>query len=473
MIQEMKPYIFKAFEQDSMKEEFGLDTSLTSLSWLQQLNCRTGLNKDLQTPTTAPPPRLSLRRDNASGEWKSSKSLLDQLPSVEDIDEAIKRDHQIDIDLNWGTVMEPKPPHNFATLIYMAIRSTQIAKVTLNDIYTYIQNRYMYYRVANPVWKNSIRHNLTQNKFFKKTMRPDCDDGPTKGGFWTLDINIDNIEDFSRGIWRQSRVRQKHSQGKTSGASKLSGVKISSKSLKSGKVTKGQTKVGKFSPKNRRKSSASSNCSVSSPTISLANLSLQSKTNSRDDTLPSDMMSDNWNLFGECSEDVFSEIVDHAWDGEGPVRFFSVYSGADAEMDSSAHDLETTLATAGEDGGYDSPASEAILDPCPPPRKQEATQDVHVMAPEASNLAHPEDLEQLGTGITPTPDFDNLAENAKTSVEFGIMKDMNLEVIGVGIPLLPRSDLVSPQGLEKIKEETLSQIMNDLDSAPIPLDWEL
>lgn len=64
---------------------------------------------------------------------------------------------------------------------------------------------------------------------------------------------------------------------------------------------------------------------------------------------------------------------------------------------------------------------------------------------------------------------------------FGIMKDINheaisLEVVGVGIPLLPRCDLMSPPGITKvspIKGERLSQIMEELDDCPIPLDWEL
>ena len=72
-----------------------MDTSLTSLNWLQKLNCRTGLSDALQTPTSAPLPRLSLQRDLASGGWKTPQNLLDRLPSTIELDEAIKKEHQV------------------------------------------------------------------------------------------------------------------------------------------------------------------------------------------------------------------------------------------------------------------------------------------------------------------------------------------------------------------------------------------
>lgn len=74
-------------------------------------------------------------------------------------------------------------PHSYVALIYLAMKSSVRAKVTLAEIYEYILGRFPYYRNAGLGWKNSIRHTLTQQKCFVKVARLAVDGGG-KGGFW-------------------------------------------------------------------------------------------------------------------------------------------------------------------------------------------------------------------------------------------------------------------------------------------------
>lgn len=79
-----------------------------------------------------------------------------------------------------------KPAYSYSQLITQALESNEEKKLTLSQIYAFIKENYAYYRYADPVWQNSIRHNLSLNKNFKKVQRPH--NMPGKGGFWVLNI---------------------------------------------------------------------------------------------------------------------------------------------------------------------------------------------------------------------------------------------------------------------------------------------
>ncbi|XP_041036066.1 forkhead box protein J2-like isoform X5 [Carcharodon carcharias] len=64
-----------------------------------------------------------------------------------------------------------KPPHSYASLIRMAIQSTPTGRKTLREIYQWITENFQYYQQSTHGWKNSIRHNLSMNKCFRKIPR--------------------------------------------------------------------------------------------------------------------------------------------------------------------------------------------------------------------------------------------------------------------------------------------------------------
>ena len=103
-----------------------------------------------------------------------------------------------------------KPPYSYATLIGMAILRADQRRLTLSGIYQWIMHNFRYYRDSDAGWQNSIRHNLSLNKAFKKQERPK--DEPGKGNYWVIEQGCESqfLKRHLRKPLLSNRGRQLH-----------------------------------------------------------------------------------------------------------------------------------------------------------------------------------------------------------------------------------------------------------------------
>ena len=117
---------------------------------------------------------------------------------------------------------EVKPPYSYIALITMALESSPVGMMTLNEIYKFIENRFPYFRDNSQRWQNSIRHNLSLNDCFMKVPRLQSQSlSPSsasssksgKGNYWALHPNAGDM--FGNGSFLRRSKRFKMS-GKNS-----------------------------------------------------------------------------------------------------------------------------------------------------------------------------------------------------------------------------------------------------------------
>ncbi|NWU89287.1 FOXM1 protein, partial [Upupa epops] len=83
---------------------------------------------------------------------------------------------------SWQDSVSERPPYSYMAMIQFAINSTEKKRMTLKEIYTWIEDHFPYFKhVAKPGWKNSIRHNLSLHDMF---VRETSASG--KISFWTI-----------------------------------------------------------------------------------------------------------------------------------------------------------------------------------------------------------------------------------------------------------------------------------------------
>lgn len=143
-------------------EKKPLDLDLTNLNWLQNNDLLKGINTTPKPACLSPPRDVDVDLTFSPGDHNHEGG-------------GPKHSGAGKMNLS-GTKSNPrKPPYSFSSLIFMAIEDSSKKRLPVKDIYSWILERFPYFRNAPLGWKNSVRHNLSLNKCFKKV---DKDKGP-------------------------------------------------------------------------------------------------------------------------------------------------------------------------------------------------------------------------------------------------------------------------------------------------------
>ncbi|KAI1895331.1 hypothetical protein AGOR_G00105200 [Albula goreensis] len=151
---DLKPPVIK-LEKGNLEDE-----ELTNLNWLHE-------SKNLL---------------NSFGD-----SMLRSVSPVQDLDDDTPPS-PAQSDLPYDARQNPncKPPYSFSCLIFMAIEDSPSKRLPVKDIYNWILEHFPYFANAPTGWKNSVRHNLSLNKCFKKVDK-DRSQSIGKGSLWCID----------------------------------------------------------------------------------------------------------------------------------------------------------------------------------------------------------------------------------------------------------------------------------------------
>ena len=133
-----------------VKGEMDDDDELTSLAWLQDTNLIKNINAG----------EVDEQFTDDDGQ-KENGDIRTVVPTS-------APPHPPHVPYNPQKHINSKPPYSFSCLIFMAIEESPQKSLPVKDIYSWILKNFPYFLNAPTGWKNSVRHNLSLNKCFKK-----------------------------------------------------------------------------------------------------------------------------------------------------------------------------------------------------------------------------------------------------------------------------------------------------------------
>ncbi|KAH7888007.1 hypothetical protein F5I97DRAFT_1805363 [Phlebopus sp. FC_14] len=168
-----------------------------------------------------PPPKLAVKPEpqlpNSNAISRTSNKNGQHSPITTTIAPTSKKRKKPTQPLPRPEVMPPKPQLTYAQLCYRAIKGMG-GKATLQDICGWMMENFDWYRYNEGAgWENSVRHNLSSGRAFKKMERSTGEHG--KGFFWSVDEQYEHTfeEQEAKALAQsQAQFSQSHGNGRSS-----------------------------------------------------------------------------------------------------------------------------------------------------------------------------------------------------------------------------------------------------------------
>ncbi|KAF8370431.1 fkh-7 [Pristionchus pacificus] len=129
----------------------------------------------LSSPTIPPQSQSSFSSSSSNSNFMSKRARVSDKHTVLPISTDITKNR------DFYRTNDVRPPYTYASLIRQAIMDSPDCQLTLNEIYNWFTDTFMYFRRNAATWKNAVRHNLSLHKCFARVEQN------VKGAVWTVD----------------------------------------------------------------------------------------------------------------------------------------------------------------------------------------------------------------------------------------------------------------------------------------------
>ena len=151
--QEKKRGRKKKIRETSLESNGSIDGSLTSLTWLQDFKIPDISSRELYQTSL---PSKTNGNDHvfvATNECDKEPEKEDFFISISPLRRCLLQSAEFYRDPNKYREDPYKPPLSYTTLIFLAIQASKKDKVMLSEIYQWIRDHFLYYRLAEPTWQ--------------------------------------------------------------------------------------------------------------------------------------------------------------------------------------------------------------------------------------------------------------------------------------------------------------------------------